>query len=102
MFSDTGLEPSGVFASSFLISASTSVSYFNATSISMLPSASTAMGFERSFCSVFALSVADEVVLPELSPFPDAVLSLQAVTDSIIDTAKIAASVFFIEKILSF
>ena len=101
MFSDTGLEPSGVFASSFLISASTSVSYFNATSISMLPSASTAMGFERS-CSVFALSVADEAVLPELSPFPDAVLSLQAVTDSIIDTAKIAASVFFIEKILSF
>ena len=51
---------------------------------------------------MFALSVADEAVLPELSPFPDAVLSLQAVTDSIIDTAKIAASVFFIEKILSF
>ena len=51
---------------------------------------------------MFPSSVADEVVLPELSPFPDAVLSLQAVTDSIIDTAKIAASVLFIEKILSF
>ena len=54
------LEPSGVFASSFLISASTSVSYFNATSISMLPSASTAIDVykrQSHFCRAFSEAV---------------------------------------------
>ena len=99
MFSETGFEPSGVFASSFLISASTSVSYFNATSISIFPFSSTTIGFERSFCSlsVFPDDVPSaEVDAFPLSIFPDVSPPLQAVIDKISDTAISAAIILFI------